>query len=138
MNVLVSLGIIVILAAVTLPFYKKYQPNLELNGVARNMASDLRYAQQLTLSEQVAYSVQFNTSSDSYDIIRGGATPTTIKSVTFPENVIYQQITELTGNKVTFNSYGAVSQGGTVVLININNKTSTINIKPSGYVQIQQ
>lgn len=138
MNVLVACGIIVILAGVSIPYLKKYQPNLKLNATARSLTADLRYAQQLTVTEQVAHSVDFNLGNNSYQILKLDVATTTIKTVEFDSDISYQQITGLSDNQVVFNYYGGVSESGQIVLININSVTATINIKPSGYVQLVQ
>jgi len=138
MNVLVTCGIIVLLAGVSIPYLKKYQPNLKLNAVARSLTADLRYAQQLTVTEQVAHSINFDLDNDIYYIYKLDVATTTVKIVEFDSVVSYQQVTGLSGNRVVFNFYGGVSESGQVVLININGVTATINVKPSGYVQLVQ
>lgn len=138
-NILVTLGIIVLLSTISIPYLKKYQPNIKLNAAARELTSNLRYAQQLTITEQVVYSVAFDITNNSYEIIKNNATTTdVIKTIIFPTDVNFQQITGITDNEVFFNSYGGVNESGGVILENINGKTTNINIKPSGYIQLQQ
>lgn len=137
LNLVVSLGIIALLTTVSIPYIRKFQPNLKLNAAARGLTADLRLAQQLTVTEQVVHIILFDLNDDSYDILRIGAATTTVKTVELDSDINFQQITELTGNQVVFNYYGGVSESGQIVLININTKTATINIKPSGYIQLQ-
>lgn len=137
LNILVSLGIIALMATISIPYLKKYQPNLKLNATARDLTADLRYAQQLTITEQATHLVDFDLDNDSYRILKGGAATTTVKTVEFDPSVSFQQITGLSDNQVIFNSYGGVSESGQVTLINTNNKTAIINIKPSGYIQLK-
>ncbi len=136
MNLLVSMGIIAMLITISIPYVQKYQTNMKLDGAARNLVADLRYAQQLTITEQIVHMVQFNLTDDNYQILKIDTATTTIKTVEFPVEVNFQQITDLTGNQAVFNAYGAVREAGTVILINNNGKTATINIKPSGYIQL--
>jgi Tfp pilus assembly protein FimT len=138
LSLLVSLGIIALLATISIPYLKKYQPNLKLNGTARDMVSDLRLTQQLTVTEQVAHQVFFDVTNDCYQIIKTGTPDVVIKSVSMDSDISFQQVTGLTDNKVIFNYYGSVSESGQVILVNINSKIANINIKPSGYVQISQ
>lgn len=138
MSILVSVGIIALLSAAVLPYILKYQPNLKLNGTARDLATDLRYAQQMTITEQVEYLVQLDLTGNGYKIQKVDTATTTVKTVVFPTEVNYQQISDLTENQVVFNSYGAVRQSGKIVLVNTNGKTATINVKPSGYIQLVQ
>ena len=131
-------GVITLLATISIPYLKKYQPNLKLNATARDLTADLRYAQQLTVTEQATYLVDLDLDGDSYQILKGGIATTTIKTVEFDPSVSFQQIIGLTDNQVVFNFYGGVSESGQVILVNTNNKTATINIKPSGYIQLEQ
>ncbi len=137
-NVLVVFGVIALLSTISIPYIKKYQPNLKLNAAGRDLTADLRYAQQLTITEQIAHTVKFDIDNDSYQILKLDTVTTTIKSVSLDPDVSFSQVIGLTDNKVVFNYYGGVSEAGQVILININSKTATINIKPSGYVQLKQ
>jgi len=137
-DLMVTLSIIALLSTVTIPYLRKYQPNLKLNATARNLTTDLRYAQQLTITEQKIYQVVFDLDNDAYQIQRIDTATTTIKTVAFESEVSIKQITSLTDNKVVFNYYGGVSQSGQIILTNTNNVDAVINIKPSGYVQLEQ
>ncbi|NCO79993.1 hypothetical protein GW884_01765, partial [Candidatus Falkowbacteria bacterium] len=69
LDLLVSFSIIALLATITIPYLKKYQPNLKLNAAARNLTTDLRYAQQLTVTEQIVHKVSFDLINDQYQIL---------------------------------------------------------------------
>lgn len=136
-DLLVVLGIVILLSTLALPYIKKYQPNLKLHGTARNLASDVRYAQQLAVTQQKVHVVYFDSANKRYLIQRLDETATTtLKTVNFDADISYQQVTGLSNNYVYYNFYGGVSQAGQVILKNINNLTSTINIKASGYVEL--
>ncbi len=137
MDLLVTISIIVLLSTIAIPYLRKYQPNLKLNAAARDLTTDLRYAQQLTITEQKVYQVVLNLTNNSYQIQKIDITTTTVKTVTLDSEVSIKQVTDLTDNKVVFNYYGGVSQAGQIVLTNTNNVDATINIKPSGYIQLQ-
>ncbi|MBU0647149.1 hypothetical protein KKC67_02340 [Patescibacteria group bacterium] len=136
-DVIVSIGIIVLLSTISIPFFKKYQPNLKLNGAARELATDLRYAQQLTVTEQKIHQVVFDINNNQYQILKIDTATTTIKTVTLDSEINIKEITGLTDNKVIFNYYGGVAYSGQIILSNINNLTITINVKPSGYIQLE-
>ena len=138
LNVLVSFGIIALMATISIPYIRQYQPNLKLNATARDLTSDLRYAQQLTVTEQVIYLVDFDLDNDSYQILKSGVATTTVKTVEFDSDISFQQIINLSDNQVIFNFYGGVSEAGQIILVNTNGKTVTINVKPSGYIQLEQ
>jgi Tfp pilus assembly major pilin PilA len=137
-NLLVALSIVAILTTITIPYIKKYQPNLKLHATARDLTSDIRYTQQLTVTEQKVHLVAFDLAHDSYTILRIDAATTTVKSVSLDPDINFKEVTDLTDDQIVFNFYGGVSQAGRVVLTNINDITAVINIKPSGYVQLEE
>jgi len=137
-NLLVAFGVFTLLVTISIPYLRKYQPNLKLNATARDLTTDLRLAQQLTVTEQVIHSVTFDLVSDSYQILRSGVATTTIKEVSFDPEISFQQVVDLTDNQVVFNYYGGVSESGQIYLINTEGNTAEINIKPSGYISLGQ
>ncbi|MFA5359407.1 MAG: hypothetical protein WC349_00395 [Patescibacteria group bacterium] len=136
-DLLVVMGIIALLSTISIPYLRKYQPNLKLNATARNLTTDLRYAQQLTITEQNIYQVVFDLIDNTYEIQKVDTATTSIKLVNLDSEISIKQITDLTDNKVVFNYYGGVSQSGQIILTNTNDVEATINIKPSGYIQLQ-
>ena len=82
--------------------------------------------------------VDFDLTQDKYDILKIDSATTTIKSVDLDPEISFQEITGLANNQAVFNYYGGVSQAGTVILTNTNNVDATVNIKPSGYIQLQE
>lgn len=135
-EVLIAMAVIMILATVSTPFIRRYQPNLKLDGVARDLTSDLRLAQQYSIAEQVVYYVDLATSTKQYLLYKTGSS-SPIKIYDLPVEINYVSITGFTGNRISFNAYGAVSEAGSIVLTS-SLKNKTINIKPSGYVEFVQ
>ena len=138
LDVVVVSGIFALLATISIPYLRKYQPNLKLNAAARALTTDLRYAQQLTVTEQKVHLVEFDAINGEYEILKIDAATTTVKTVILDQEVSIKQITDLIDNQAIFNFYGGVSQAGTVILTNTNNVDATVNIKPSGYIQLQE
>lgn len=136
-DLLVTLGIIALLSTISIPYIRKYQPNLKLHATARDLTTDLRYAQQLTITEQKIYQVAVDPANNRYLIQKIDTATTTIKTVILESEISIKQIIDLTDNRIIFNYYGGVSQAGKIILTNINNVTATINIKPSGYIQLE-
>ncbi len=128
--------IVGILALIGVPAFKAYQPNLQLSGVVRELAADLRYAEQLTITEQVEHGIVFFPGTGQYQVVRHGNPDEVIESKTLPQEVSFEAITGLTNNEVIFNPYGAAKEAGVVTLINTKNSTSAIDIRPSGFIKI--
>lgn len=139
-ELLVIIGIIVILALISIPVFRSYQPTLQLSGSARNLVSDLRYAQQSAVTEQIEYGVRFSTTTKKYQLIKYGTVTTTIKTVSFPEEIIRVSVSDLSdinsNKEARYIPYGSVRKGGEVTLENSKNLTITISIRPSGFVKI--
>lgn len=135
-EMIIVLMIIGIISAISLPVYKKIKPSIDLNAAAREIASDLRYAQQLAVTEQVIYAVEFDIAQKQYAIIETESGQT-IKTKNITPQINIQSITGLTDNTARFNVTGAALESGVIALVNSAGRESTIEIKPSGYVKIQ-
>ncbi len=134
-ELLTIIAIIGILVLIGIPALRSYQPNLQLGGAARNLVSDLRFTQQLTVTEQKEYCLQFFIAEKKYQIIQCGQTEP-LKEVFLPDKIETLVVIGFTNNEVRFNPYGAVKETGTVTLINTKNATTTIDVRPSGFVKI--
>ena len=132
---LVVLAIVSILIGIILPAYKMLQPSFQLSGAVRTLLTDLRYSQQLTVTEQVNYCLKFFLSEKKYQIIRCGQS-NPILEVFLPAEIATFDAVGFTDNQVEFNPYGAVKESGSILLVNTSNKTKTIEVKPSGFVRI--
>lgn len=138
-ELLVIIGIIGILVLISVPAFRTFQPFFQLSGTTRNLVSNLRYTQQLAVTEQVEYCLQLpsNFPTDKkYQIIQCEETQP-IKESSFPDEIINLTINpSLTNNEVRYNSFGAVKERTNITLENTENKTKTIEVKPSGFVRI--
>ena len=135
-NVIVSLGIFLLMATISIPYFRSFRQNVELSETAREIVSSLRYAQQLTITEQIPHGVYFNEAIDSYFVFKLITPTSTITAVSLPADISFSSVSGFTSNLVNFNSYGSVDQAGEIILSSTNNASSTITVKPSGYVQI--
>ncbi|MFH1173432.1 MAG: prepilin-type N-terminal cleavage/methylation domain-containing protein [bacterium] len=135
-EMLVVLSVIIILIMINLPLLQQYQPTMKLKGESRELATELRYAQQLTLTEQVVHLVRFFPSEKKYRVIRAeeGEDEEIIKEIYLNSPIIFQEIT-FTDNQVSFNTAGGSSEDGQVILTN-NEDNNIVEVKPSGYVKI--
>ena len=135
-ELLVIIAILGILALIGIPAFRGYQPSLELSRAVRGLIGDLRYAQQLTVSEQIEHGVRFSTSTDSYQIVKHLQPEQILEEKNLPNEVNFQLITGFGDSEAVFNPYGAAKESGTITLINSKNTTSTIEVSPSGFVKI--
>ncbi|HPN89620.1 MAG TPA: GspH/FimT family protein [Candidatus Paceibacterota bacterium] len=136
MEVIIIMSIIGIIALISLPVYQKIQPNLSLDSETREIASNLRYAQQLAVTEQKNYGVVFNQALNSYTI-KNTETEEIIKNFNIQSQISIDNISGFTNDTVIFNVTGAATENGTITIINSQNEQNIIEIKPSGYVKIQ-
>lgn len=136
-EMLAVVAIIGILSGTTIIALSSYQSTIDLNGVARDLITDLRYAQQLAVSEQTRYGIQLFESDNKYQIIKYGESEEVLKEKNLPSGISFQSITGLSEDKVKFNPYGSVEEEGDIILTNGKGDTKTIQIKPSGFVKIQ-
>ncbi|MFA6918592.1 MAG: GspH/FimT family protein [Patescibacteria group bacterium] len=135
-EMLIVISIIGIVSLISLPVYKNITPNIILNSSVRDMASDLRYAQQLAVTEQKIYSVQFNVLANSYRIFQADSGEV-IRSRDINSQVKINSVSGLTSSTASFTVTGASLESGEISLMNKNGKINIIEIKPSGYVKIQ-
>jgi len=132
---LIVISIIGILVGISIPVFKQFQPSLQLNGAVRNLVTDLRYTQQLTVTEQVEYCLQLFKSEKKYQIIQCGETQP-IKEVSLPGEIIELTINPaLANDEVRYNPYGAVKEHANITLKNTENETKTIEVRPSGFIK---
>jgi len=136
-EILVVIAIIAVTAAIAVPFYRTVTLNLDLSAAGRDLASDLRLAQQLSVTTQLDHRVVFAIAGNSYRIMNTSSSAT-IKYGAIKPPITILSITGLQSDTVTFNSTGAVTSTGTIILTNPNNRQAIIDIKPSGYVKIRQ
>ncbi len=136
-EIIVTIGIVFILAGTSWVAIANYQPTMALNAVARDLVSDLRLAQQLSVSEQVNHGVFINLNTNQYQLDKFSATTETLFVKNLPTSIIFCSITGLSNGYATFNPYGSVAFSGGVCLSNTRGQTKNIEIKPSGFVKIQ-
>jgi len=135
-EIMVGITITGIMAALTVIAFARYQPSLELLSVSRDMVSNLRYAQQLAIAQQVNYGIRFYPDQKKYQVVKYSDPEELMKNVFLPSKITLDQI-NFTGSQVKFNIYGAAVEAGTIVIVNKDNNTSTIEVKPSGFVKLK-
>ena len=134
-EILVAIGIMAILAGIGISAFNLYQPTVQLSGSTREIISELRYAEQLAVAEQVEYGIRFATSTNQYQLVRFSSQEQILITKILPDKVSFQQVSGLTNDEVKYNPYGAVREEGSIVLVNTRNETKTILVRPSGFVK---
>ncbi len=134
-EIVVALLIISLISLISIPMLANYQKTSKLKNEARLLATNLRLAQQLAITEQNIYYVAFDFFSESYQIINSKDSKI-IKAIKFDSEVKIEEISGFTDNKIQFNSTGGVMETGHISLSNSKNDISTLQIRPSGYVEI--
>jgi prepilin-type N-terminal cleavage/methylation domain-containing protein len=134
LELLIAIAIIAAIGAILLPVYQSARPSLKLNTTARDLIADLRFTQQEAVTQQILHGIEFDIEENQYRVVNL-ITNTTVKTVHLTSPLIISTTTGLTAATVSYNATGAVAESGTVVLGN-GTATSTIEIKPSGYVKI--
>ncbi|SRR6056297_84744 len=137
LNLLVAVLVIILTVTVSLPYIRDYRVNSRLSAEARELINNLRYAQQLSVTQQVVHGVKLDSENDFYEVLKTGASTSTLKTVFLSENSSFKKIEDFSNNLVKFNFYGGAEEAGEIILENINNKEIILEIKPSGYVQIK-
>jgi Tfp pilus assembly protein FimT len=135
-ELLIAISILLLMSGLTIPAFKSYQSNLELGTIGKNLTSDLRFAQQLTVTQQIDHAVHLNLTEKKYEIIKCLEPEEIIQEKKLSEKVEFYQVNGFSNNRVEFNPYGAAKESGSIILINDRNETLTIEVKPSGYVKI--
>jgi prepilin-type N-terminal cleavage/methylation domain-containing protein len=136
MELFAVIFIIGIISLIVVPTLRAYRPDLELSSSAQNLIGDFRYVQQMAVTEQIKYGINFFSTENKYQLIKYGITEEVVEEKKLPEKVSFQSISGLTDNKAVFNPYGAAQEAGTINLINTKGSIKIISIRPSGFVKI--
>lgn len=134
-ELLIIISVIGIITAVSIPAFRFFQPTLQLNSISREIVSDLRYAQQLTITEQTEYCLKFFLAEKKYQIIQC-ETAEVLKEKFLPDEIATLTVFGFTDDQVRYNPYGAVAEAGTTTLENSKGQIKNILVKPSGFVEI--
>lgn len=132
---MVAISFLSVLFLMSLYSLKELTPDLQLSGTARELVTDLRYAQQASITEQSDYCIKMFFDLRKYQIIKCDESEVISEKV-LPDHITAFSSTVFSGNKIEFNPYGAVRESGTITFGNANGKTKIIEVKASGFVKI--
>lgn len=161
---LVVIAVISILAGTITPSLSRYLPGVQLNGTTRSLASDLRVAQERTVTEQKQYLIRFacsisqakvpdlifarakadiiggsvgSSNCTSYQMIRlDGGIEEIMRQINLPNGEVISLDATITQNQIMFSSDGGPSSNGNITLSNDTN-SKVVNVSPAGFIKIQ-
>jgi len=131
---LAVIGIIAFLSLLVIPAFRMFQPVLQLSGSTQELVDDFHYIQQLTITEQKEYCLQFFPEDKKYQLKE--CEGEIIREKIFPAEIESVSISGFTDDEVRYNPYGAVKEAGTIILENSKNSTKTVLVKPSGFIKV--
>ena len=128
--------IIGIMAGVSWATFKLLQPSWGLNSAVRELVGDLRWAQQIAVTEQTDYGIHFSSTTREYQLVKYSTSSQILTTKALPTGIDFREIS-FSNQEVIFNPYGAAQESGDVSLINSKEETKTIEVRPSGFVKIK-
>lgn len=129
------IGIIAFLYFLSTPIIKQYLTNLEINNSTKFLISNLRLAQEYTVSQQIKHSIKINILGTAYYLIKKGASDIILQTYNLDESTFFSATSGLINEEVIFNPTGAVDFSGTIDITHGQSQSvNRLNIKPSGYV----
>ncbi|MFH1192024.1 MAG: hypothetical protein V1655_00970 [bacterium] len=133
-ELLIVIGVLGLLLTISVPYIRNSISNIRLANSAKDIVIYIRNSQQLTVSEQTHYDAEIIDAEQKYKIVKASDN-SVIRETGLPSEIIFSEINGFTGDKISFNYYGAAIETGTILLLNTaTNKTAVIEVKPSGYV----
>lgn len=108
MEMAVVLGIIVVLLAVSVPVLARQNQVQKLDAAARQLACDLREAQQLARTRRVACQVVFDSTAGAYTVFAGG---TRVRGPVEASVTLQPAFAGTDPAVVTFDSMGRANEG---------------------------
>jgi prepilin-type N-terminal cleavage/methylation domain-containing protein len=144
-ELLVVISLLVIVAAISAPFYLSYQRAQETNGAARELVTALNQARQLAITRSSSFSVESQANPQNrLRLCSGAATPCPGGTVWMGPEAdsagwrVLDNGSRITQNpRITFSSLGAASATGS---LRVQNSSGTgcldVVVSPSGRIQI--
>lgn len=138
-EMIAALGVFAVVMAVAVPNYLAFQPNMRLNGAAREVLGKLRWARAKAVEQNNPYKVTFPddhsmTILDDKD--SDGAADAGEWTQTIDIQSDYSDVTlSKSGLDPTFNARGTAS-GSTTITVTNSSGSKTITVTATGNVQI--
>lgn len=136
-ELIVSIAIMTLLTLLSLPLLNNYKKISALRNETHLLATNLRLTQQHAVTEQVVYKLEITPNIGQYQIINT-VTNDVITTTTLDPLVSITSITGLTNNAAQFTPTGGAIETGSIILSSANAATTSVSIKPSGYVEVSE
>lgn len=147
MELLIVMGIMGILAAISIPAMKNYLPSLHLSSSAKVVNTRLRQAQEEAVTTQIKHGVQFNTATDqkSIDFFKfvDGTPPTitNLENIQMAKDITLAVDATISGNpknanSIIFSPDGGPDVNGNIVVTFGGESSKTINVSPAGVIKL--
>ncbi len=131
---LVVVVIISVALSVGVSGFWAYRDQFEVSGEINELVSDLRYAKQMSIAEQIHHGIRFDFSNNSYKVIRYEDNEV-IRENIFPPGVELHAVDDY--DEARFTRFGAVFKSGEV-MVKGHDFSRLIKIKPSGFFHVER
>ncbi len=131
-ELMISVGILAVMVALTIPSFGRYLQTWRLNGETDQLATMLRSARSAAVSKNISTVFVFDQNNDTYfyfedvngDGVRGNGEYCS-EAIDLPPGIIFQGHT-LSQPRIFFGPKGNANESGTITLQNLQNRTRTI------------
>ncbi|MDP3995466.1 MAG: GspH/FimT family pseudopilin [bacterium] len=134
MELLAVIAVLGILATVGAGILRAHRPAIALYVEARQLRQTLEEARSRTIAEQQNYGVRLLEEAGVWELVLEDSGITVLSEHALSAGISYEVVPAFQNNIARFNTAGAASESGTIVLVNTDGETRSIVINPSGYV----
>ncbi len=137
-ELIIVIGIIAILASITVPTISKTSPTYQLSGTSKELIANLRLAQEDAVSSQKQHLIKFSLESlpQSYQLIKRDGTDTVLETQEINSNISISIDDAFQDDEVVFSADGAPSSAG-IITLNQESQSKSIDISPAGVIRVQ-
>jgi Tfp pilus assembly protein FimT len=130
----IVVGILILVATIAIPEFRKMAINGNLKAAAREIVSDFSTLKQRAMSENTTFSVKFDVAQNNY-LIQGGGTNQIKTPKYFGSDIMITAASFNVGSTIKFQTRGTTSFG-TVVLTNGRDSKATLTTNISGRTHV--
>lgn len=130
-EVMVVIGILGIIAGITIPAFRDYIPRMRLRGARDEVLATLRLSRTKALSERQTYQVIFEKATNTYRMNPGGESKPLPQGIEIANScdIVYEFRPDRTGAVIP----------AEVTLVNRRNKSVTFYLtEATGYIRVQE